>query len=105
MGGKTDKQIIAAFAHKVKKDFSDARIILFGSRAKGEALEESDYDFIIVSKKFEGTNFFTRMEKMYDYWNERQQLESLCYTPEEFEEKAKLIGIVSEAVATGSAIK
>ena len=45
------------------------------------------------------------MEKMYDYWNERQQLESLCYTPEEFEEKAKLIGIVSEAVATGRAIK
>lgn len=101
MVGKTDKQIIKNFAKKVRKDFSDAKIILFGSRAKNEELLESDYDVLIVSKNFEGINFFKRTEKMYDYWNKKQALEAICYTPKEFNEKSTRMGIVSEAIKTG----
>lgn len=98
---KADRQIIESFAKKLRKDFSDAKIILFGSRAKGDELIESDYDVLVVSKNFEGMNFYNRTEKMYDYWNKKQSLEAICYTPGEFKEKVSRIGLVSEAVKTG----
>lgn len=103
MERKTVK-IVAAFAKRLKKDFSDAKIILFGSRARGEQLLDSDYDFIIVSKSFEGTPFYERMEKIYDYWEEKQAIEPLCYTPKEFEEKKEQIGIVQQAIKNGTKI-
>ncbi len=97
MERKTIK-IVAAFAKRLKKDFLDAKIILFGSRATGEQLLDSDYDFIIISKNFEGTPFYERMEKIYDYWEEKQAIEPLCYTPKEVLKKKKLIGIVQQAM-------
>ena len=35
-------------------------LILFGSRAEGQADEWSDYDFIVVSRDFEGIPFIER---------------------------------------------
>lgn len=77
------------------------KVILFGSRAKDEHLEDSDYDFIIVSKDFAGVHFTERMAWMYDFWESDLALEALCYTPEEFSKKSKQISIVSEAVKEG----
>lgn len=84
MERKTNRKVIQEFAVKLRKDFKDAKVILFGSRAGNDYLIESDYDLIIVSKKFEGTKFYNRTEKMYDYWKEKQALEALCYAPKEF---------------------
>ncbi len=94
-------KIAKAFATRLKKDFEDAKVILFGSRATGNHLEDSDYDFVIVSKKFAGTRFYSRMEKIYDYWNQKQAIEPLCYTPAEFEQKKKQINIVRKAMKEG----
>ncbi len=101
MERKTNQQVIAKFAKKLRKDFKDAKIIFFGSRAKGSELQNSDYDLVIVSKIFEGIKFFDRTAKVYDYWNEEESLEALCYTPKEFQQKASQIGIVQEANKTG----
>ena len=43
----TDKKVMD-YINKVKKTF-DAKVILFGSRAKGNALLQSDYDLCIIS--------------------------------------------------------
>jgi len=75
---------------------------LFGSRARGDHLRNSDYDVILVSTDFEGMFFTRRSALMYDFWNHWPiQIEPLCYTPEEFEAKKKQIGIVSQAVREG----
>ena len=100
MDGKTDYEKVRAFAKRLRKDYSDAEVILFGSRARGDALEESDFDIIAVSRAFEGTNFFRRIENMYDYWREKEPLEVFCYTPEEFEAKRAQIGTVKTALET-----
>ena len=102
MGRKTDSKIMAKFSERVRTDFADAKILLFGSRAKGTALEESDYDVIVISKGFEKIKFFDRISKIYDYWKEQKPLEVFCYTPKEFEEKKKQIGIVKEALKTAN---
>ena len=56
---------------------------------------------IIISEDFEGVPFYERMDKLILLWESSLDLEALCYTPEEFEEKKKEIGIVAEAVREG----
>ena len=99
-----DKQsikIAKEFAKKIKKDINIQKIILFGSRARGDNLKKSDYDFLIISKDFKKKPFILRAGDLYDYWDESVDIEPLCYTPEEFEKKKKQIGIVKTAVDEG----
>ena len=44
---------IREFVRQINKKFSPEKIILFGSRAKKDHLKDSDYDIIVVSKKFQ----------------------------------------------------
>ncbi len=100
MGSGKDK-IVIAFAKRLKKNFSVQRLLLFGSRATGNYLNDSDYDFLIVSKDFERIHFLDRIPRVIKKTNAFFPADFLCYTPQEFEKKAGQIGIVSEAVKTG----
>lgn len=44
----TKQQLLSIIKSKVKNKAPDADIILFGSRARGEALPESDWDILIL---------------------------------------------------------
>jgi len=88
----------------IKEYFPDAIVILFGSRARGDYLEDSDYDIIVVSSKFKGIHFTKRSEIILRIlWNAgiRDDIEVLCYTPEEFKKKKSMLGIVQNAVEEG----
>ena len=101
MGKKADS-VIKDFIKKIKKKYKVEKAILFGSRARGDALKESDYDVIIVSPDFEGIFFTQRTARMYDFWEHYPlEVEVICYTPEEFEKKKKQIGIAKKAVEEG----
>ncbi len=77
--------------------FDVKSVFLFGSRARGDFLEESDWDLLIVSPDFEGIPFPDRgtfvLKKL-----PLRRVELLCYTEEELQEKAQEIGIVQEAL-------
>ena len=45
---KEDRKILKEFADRVHEQFPDARVWAFGSRARGEATWESDFDLFIV---------------------------------------------------------
>jgi len=47
----TDEEIIKSVVEIIKKHIPDARVILFGSRAKGENRPTSDFDFAIDLKE------------------------------------------------------
>ncbi|OFV68421.1 MAG: nucleotidyltransferase [Candidatus Syntrophoarchaeum caldarius] len=96
---RTDE--IDQFLKQVEREFKPEHIILFGSRAGEDYLEQSDYDIIVVSEMFEGIHFLNRMTMLYELWDYDFDLDILAYTPDEFEEKKKEIGIVSEAVKEG----
>jgi predicted nucleotidyltransferase len=89
------------FARALKRDFGATNVILFGSRARGDWLKESDYDFIVVSPRFDGVPFVRRAVPLYERWDAWPGVELLCYTPEEFDRKRQEIGIVREAVREG----
>jgi predicted nucleotidyltransferase len=95
------KEWLDKFLKLVKEKYSPEKILIFGSRARGDHLLESDVDIIIVSSKFEGINWLTRIREVADLWPGLVLLEPLCYTPEEFDEKRKEIGIVNQAVKEG----
>lgn len=96
-----EKESLDEFIKILKTTIKPEKVILFGSRARGDNLKTSDYDIIIVSKYFENVPFLRRMRKIYDLWNKKEHLDVLCYTPEEFERKRKEIGTVRKAVEEG----
>lgn len=101
MGQRADSRI-ADFIEKVREKYRITQAILFGSRARGDHLTDSDYDVILVSPDFRGIFFSQRSAMMYDFWRHWPlEIEPLCYTPEEFEAKKRQIGIVNEAVKEG----
>jgi uncharacterized protein len=100
----TDRNVkgwIDRFVAVITDKYAPEKILLFGSRARGDHLVDSDVDVLIVSKKFEGTNWLKRIRDVSIYWEGLVTLEPICYTPAEFEEKKKMIGIVNEAVREG----
>ena len=94
-------KVASKFASRIRKAYSPERIILFGSRARGDNFRSSDFDFIIVSEKFRGTPFLERPCAIYDFWDEPVDVEAICYTPEEFTRKLKQYGIVRTAASEG----
>ncbi len=85
----------------VRRKITVDRAIVFGSRARGNNLQDSDLDLIIVSGNFRGIFFTDRPKFIYPYWKARVPLEVICLTPEEFDEKRREITIIREAVRDG----
>jgi predicted nucleotidyltransferase len=80
------------------------KVIIFGSRVRGDYLMDSDLDLIVVSKDFEGIKFtdrITEVSQCLDLWQGEYPIEILCYTPSEFERKKNQIGMVRDAVEYG----
>ena len=101
MGKKADSRI-TSFLREARKKYKIERAVFFGSRARGEHLKDSDYDIILVSEDFRAIFFTKRSALMYEFWKYWPiDIETLCYTPEEFEVKKNQIGIVSEALKEG----
>jgi len=94
-------KVAGKFASRIRKAYSPERIILFGSRARGDNFNTSDFDFIIVSDKFRDTPFPERPSEMYDFGDEAVDLEAICYTPQEFARKLRQHGIVRTAAREG----
>lgn len=94
------------FVERLSNGLDVEKIILFGSRARGDHLIDSDYDFIIVSEDFDGIFFPDRCKLIYRYWDKwDRSVEALCYTSEEFAKKSSEICVVSEAIREGIVLK
>jgi uncharacterized protein len=100
MGGEGIEEI-KDFIDKVKTEFHPDIILLFGSRARGDHLKDSDYDLIIVSPKFRKVHFLERIYQVLEFWDYEWDVDILPYTPEEFQKKKNQIGIVNQAVREG----
>ena len=92
------------FIDKAARAYKIQAAIFFGSRARGEYLEHSDVDLIVVSDDFEGIFFPDRSTAMYKFWDGGLPLEVLCYTVKEFEKKKRMTGLVQDAVKEGISV-
>lgn len=96
---KRDENIIV-FKKNILKRFPDAKIFLFGSRARGDNFKSSDYDFVVLSKKFKGIKMPNRFE-VYECFEGDGNVDILPYTYEEFEKFSKGLTIAKKAKEEG----
>lgn len=47
----TDQEILAEAVRRIREEYKPRRIVLFGSRARGDAREDSDFDLMVVVDK------------------------------------------------------
>lgn len=99
-----DEEVATALRGLVKRlrrTYRIERILLFGSRGRGDALTTSDVDLVVVSPDFEGVNWRDRAIAVSRLWMGPVRLEVLCYTPEEFQKRATELSIVRRASEEG----
>lgn len=103
MGREKDRiiKILKDFKTNIEKFVSIDRLIFFGSYARGDNNQNSDIDIIIVSNDFEGKKYFKRSPKFYLSWNYPYDIDIICLTPEELNNKTKQVGVIKDAVKEG----
>ena len=101
MGRKKHITLLKEFKRRLSRRIPIERMILFGSRAKGQPRRWSDFDLIIVSQKFRRKVPFKRAIGFHDEWEMDYPVDFLCYTPEEFNRQKKRITLVREAIKKG----
>jgi stress-induced morphogen len=86
-----------------------ARLYLLGSRARGAAGAESDYDIVAVSPAFAMERRVVRAPDRYQLWREAGGtgigLDLHCYTPEEFRAELAGLGYLGQAKRRGELIR
>ncbi len=86
---------------RLKKNIRLDRVILFGSRSRGDWLQDSDVDLLLVSPDFKGIHFTKRAESILRLWDGKTRPEPICLTPEEYQERKEKITVVREAARHG----
>lgn len=86
---------------RLKKNIRLERVILFGSRSRGNWLQDSDVDLLLVSPDFKGVHFTKRAESILRLWDGKTRPEPICLTPEEYQERKEKITVVREAARHG----
>lgn len=80
------------------------KVLLFGSRSRGEAGRDSDVDILVVSEAFVGLSHLKRVALVGESWDLPYPVDFLCYTPSEFERRRLEVSIVSVALEEGTEI-
>ena len=88
----------------IKRRFRGAKVYLFGSRARGDAKPNFDYDLIIVSKGFKPTTFVDRPGLVWRNTRVCIAADLICYTPQEFSKIAKSSFIIKDALDHAKAL-
>ena len=99
MDKEKNLKIIKAFKNVISKKIDVRKVILFGSRAREDFREDSDFDVIVVSDEFEGVKSYKRAPDMYRAWNVDYSVDFVCLTSEEFEKmknRPTIIKLASE---------
>ena len=81
VGGSGDPRV-ARFREEVlpclERAFEPQQVLIFGSRARGDALEHSDLDLILVSRDFEGVPWLDRPLRVHEACDIRFGIELLA---------------------------
>ena len=99
------KRKLVRFLKRLKRELGAVEVYIFGSRAYGTPLLESDLDMIVVSEEFGRRDFVENMELLSRMWDGSFTVEMFPYTPEQIEKYAEKKTVVSEALKRGIRIR
>jgi predicted nucleotidyltransferase len=76
------------------------RVVLFGSRARGDELRDSDLDLLAIMPNPPGSTFPARLRAIYELLRPRVAADIVVYTPEEVSRMPQG-SLVADALASG----
>ena len=84
MGGKSDSVMerVIEYCRRVDSEFKLKRVILFGSRSRGDFYPQSDIDLLLISDEF-SDDWFTRQARL--CFLKLRQIEPIGYTTDEIQ--------------------
>jgi hypothetical protein len=88
----------------LREKFNPQKVLIFGSRVKGNHNPDSDIDMIIVSELFQDVPIIKRMSLVLKQIRFPKHIDVLCYTPDEFERIQNTSAIIQEALANSLAL-
>ncbi len=83
---------------KIVEEFNPESVLIFGSRARGAANEDSDIDVIVVSSYFAEMPFLRRMPYVLRKVPFVKHVDYLCYSPDEYERIKDESAIIMDAL-------
>jgi hypothetical protein len=89
------------FALQRRDDLDASRVLLFGSRARGDEQSDSDYDLIIVSPRFDGIEPMRRAVGPRQIWYRvggHEPMDLICLTPMEFAGAVSRISLIASVL-------
>ena len=95
------KKFIEEAMLNIKEHFQPEKVMIFGSRASGEAREDSDLDIIIVSDVFKGVKFLKRMPMVLKKIKFPKHIDYICYSPDELERIKNSSSVIKDALQNG----
>jgi predicted nucleotidyltransferase len=93
-----NRSALGEFASNLQREIGAERVLLFGSRARDQAHADSDYDLIIVSRRFADQSRRERPVALYRRWYEAGgdgPVDFICLTPEEFDDARTRISLIA----------
>ncbi len=102
MDKEKNLKVVKAFKKIVSNTINIKKLILFGSRARGDFREDSDFDLIVVSDDFERAKSYKRAPELYRAWDSyKYSVDFVCLTSKEFEKMKDRPTIINLAVKEG----
>lgn len=92
------EQTLKEVTRRLVEGFHPEAIILFGSRARGTADEESDLDLLVVCRNVEDRRALATAMRA-SLWGLRVGTDIVVFTPEEFEREKNRIDSVARPAA------
>jgi len=83
-GKPIDGSPLQLFVAEIGKRLDVEAVVLFGSRARNEAMAESDYDLAVVSDSFAQLGWGERIALLQEAWEWAPHAEPLGFTKDEF---------------------
>lgn len=101
MPARSFEDALRTFIERAERIAPLRAVVLFGSRARGEALDTSDYDLAVVSDAFAGMRRLGRADLLAELWGGVPVAEIHGFTPEEIMalDRPFLWEIAADAVA------
>lgn len=87
----TNEEVLRLITERLRPHLDIQRVVLFGSRARGDHHPDSDFDVLVIA---ESDVPFIKRQRLAQVWVGRKNfpLDLLVYTPEEAAEAASILG-------------
>ena len=88
--GREEDPVLAEIVHRLVDVFHPERIYLFGSKARGNDDQNSDYDLLMVLRRIEGPRYRVAQKAHSLLWGLGTAADILIWSAEDFDARLRL---------------